>query len=150
MSFKEASEMVFEGFKGMLLPLAIIIASFMLKEVNDQLGLTGYVIDAVKPYMNGAWLPALTFLVVALLGFFTGANWGTWAIALPIVIPLAQAAGVNMLLVLGSMWAAGGFGSHACPWGMQQYFPRQSVDVKIFSILKHSFLMLPWVREYPL
>lgn len=117
MTLYEASEAVFEGFKSMLLPLCIIIAAFMLKDVNDQLGLTNFVIDSVTPYMNKIMLPALTFVIVAGLGFFTGANWGTWAITLPIIIPLAKHVDVNMLLMLGAVWAGGGFGTHMCPWG---------------------------------
>jgi len=117
MTLKEASTAIFEGFQSMLMPLCIIIAAFMLKDVNDQLGLTNFVIDSIMPYMNQNLLPALTFIVVAALGFFTGANWGTWAITLPIVVPLAIAADVNMLLVLGAVWSGGGFGTHMCPWG---------------------------------
>lgn len=117
MTVAEASKAIFEGFQSMLMPLCIIIAAFMLKNVNDQLGLTDYVINLAMPYMNGALLPAITFFIVAALGFFTGANWGTWAITLPIVIPLAAAADVNMLLLLGAVWSGGGFGTHMCPWG---------------------------------
>lgn len=139
MTFNEAFDLVVEGFKGMLLPLAIIIAAFMLKDVNDQLGLTPYVIDAVKPYMNGSLLPGLTFLVIGALGFLTGANWGTWAISMPIVIPLAQSAGVSIPLVLGAMWAAGGFGSHACPWGDATVLSSTACGCNNFDHVKTQF-----------
>lgn len=113
----EAFDLIIQGFADMIVPIIIIIVAFMLKEVNDCLGLTPYTINAVKPYMNNIMLPALAFLVIACIGFCTGSNWGTWAIALPIVVPLAEAVGVNIPLVLGAMWSGGAFGSHACPWG---------------------------------
>ncbi len=103
-----------DGFLHMLPPLATVFSGFMLKEVNDQLGLTQYVIDAVLPFITPELFPAIVFVTMGFLTFATSSSWGVFVVAFPIVLPLATAIDANMPLVLGSMLSASGFGSHAC------------------------------------
>lgn len=117
MTLMEFFDMLIEGSKTMVVPLLVVVTAFMLLEVNDILGLTDYIINALTPYMSGILFAAVVFFVQAMLGFFTGSNWGTWAITMPIVIPLAEVAGVPTVLALGALFSGGGFGSHACPYG---------------------------------
>jgi len=117
MKMTEFFDLLVEGSKNMLIPLIIVITAFMLLEVNDILGLTTWVIDVASPYMNGIWFAAIIFFIQAMIGFLTGSNWGTWAITIPIAMPLAAVAGVPAPLALGALISGGGFGSHACPWG---------------------------------
>ena len=117
MDFTAAMTGVFDGFKTMLYALAIVVMSFVLKEVNDQLGLTAYIIETVSPWMSRAMLPMLAFISLALITFATGSFWGVYAISLPIIIPLAQELDVNIWLAIGSVISAGAFGSHACFYG---------------------------------
>lgn len=110
----EAFDAAMDGFLHMLPPLATVFGGFMLKEVNDVLGLTQYVIDAVLPFMTPELFPVIVFLTMGFLTFATSSSWGVFVIAFPIVIPLAAAVNADMPLVLGSMLSASGFGSHAC------------------------------------
>ena len=89
LKLNEIFDTMLEGFKSMLLPLGTVVAGFMLKEVNDQLGLTNYVIDAVKPFMTPLLLPFVVFCTMGIIAFATASFWGIFAIAIPIVIPLA-------------------------------------------------------------
>ncbi len=106
-----------EGMASMLTPVAIIFAAFVLQDVNEQLGLAPYLIENVKPYLNAQWLPVITFVLLAVLTFTTGSFWGIYAIAFPIIVPLAVALDANMPLTLGALISAGGFGSQACFFG---------------------------------
>lgn len=117
MTLHEVFDTCMDGFKTMIPPLAIVVTSFMLKEVNDGLGLTNYVIETVKPLMSPALLPAVAFVSLSLVTFATGSFWGVYAVALPIVVPLAQTIGVPMPLAIGAVISAGAFGSHACFYG---------------------------------
>ena len=117
MSFTQAMEGVFKGFKTMLYALAIVVMSFVLKDVNEQLGLTQYVIETVSPLLSREYLPLVAFVSLALITFATGSFWGVYAISLPIIIPLAQSLEVNIWLSIGAVISAGAFGSHACFYG---------------------------------
>ena len=101
----------------MLHALAIVVMSFVLKEVNEQLGLTTYIIDGVSPWMDRALLPVIAFVSLSVVTFATGSFWGVYAISLPIIIPLAASLEVHPWLAIGAVVSAGAFGSHACFYG---------------------------------
>ena len=141
LSFDETFDTVMEGFKSMLVPLGTVVASFMLKEVNESLGLTMYVIDSVKPMMTPALLPVMVFLVMSLIAFATGTFWGMLAVALPIVVPLAMAMDANIPLVLGALMSAAAFGSHACFYGDSTVLSAQGSGC---TAMQHALTQLPY------
>ena len=110
----EVFDAAMDGFLQMLPPLATVFGGFLLKEVNDDLGLTEYVIDTVLPFLTPELFPVIVFLTMGFLTFATSSSWGVFVIAFPIIIPLATAVDASMPLVLGSMLSASGLGSHAC------------------------------------
>jgi len=112
--FEDAFGTVLRGFASMLEPLAVVVASFTFKEVNDALGLPAYVVGLIEPIVTPELLPAAIFVSMALLSFITGSNWGIFAIVMPIVATLAQGLGADPALVIGATISASTFGSHAC------------------------------------
>lgn len=117
MNLSTAMEGVFKGFKSMLYALAIVVMSFVLKEVNESLGLTPFIIESIAPWLNHTYLPVVAFLALSAITFATGSFWGVYAISLPIIIPVAQQMGVDLWLAIGAVISAGAFGSHACFYG---------------------------------
>ena len=141
LSFAQAFEESFLGFKSMIYALAIIIMSFVLKDVNDQLGLTQFVIEGITPIMNKNWLPAVAFATLSLVTFATGSFWGVYAITLPIVIPMANTMGVDPWLAIGSVISAGAFGSHACFYGDATVLSASATGCNNMS---HALTQLPY------
>lgn len=113
-TLKELPEKIIAGFNDMFYVTALIISAFLLQDFNAALGLTPFVIDLVQPLLSPALLPAITFIVVALLAFGTGSFWGVAAISFPIIVPLAVALDVNVYLTVASVATATAFGSQAC------------------------------------
>ncbi|MCC5877029.1 MAG: sodium:proton antiporter [Candidatus Sumerlaeia bacterium] len=113
----EFSDCFFSGMRSMVYPLAIVVMSFVLVEVNDNLGLTTFVVESVRGWMGPALLPAVAFLTMGFVAFITGSYWGMYAISLPIIIPVAGDLGANQWLAIGAVLSAGAFGSHLCPFG---------------------------------
>ena len=136
-----AMDAVMNGFKIMLPPLAIVVCAFMFKAVNDQLGLPQYVIDSVRPIMSPLLLPLITFLTMALVAFATGSSWGVFAIAIPIVMPLAAAMNVPTPLMIGALLSASSFGSHACFYSDSTVLVAQSSGV---GVMEHALSQLPY------
>ena len=116
-SWSELGDATLDGFAAMTPALAIIVSSFVLKEANDRLGLTEFVVHAFAPWMTPTLLPAAVFVAVSVVTFSTGSFWGTLAVTLPIVAPLAEEVGVPTPLAVGALVSAGAFGSHACFYG---------------------------------
>lgn len=112
--FGQLVDAMLDGFKVMLHPIAVVCAGFMLKDVNDQLGMTPYIIESLTPYLSKELLPALVFAAMAAVVFATGSSWGVFVVSLPIVIPMALAMDMSMPLTVGALLSASAFGSHAC------------------------------------
>jgi tetracycline resistance efflux pump len=113
MTFTAISDGIFEGFKSMVFALAILTMSYVLKKVGDEMGLTPYVIEAVRPFVSKGMLPMIVFLSLAFISYTTASSWGLYAVAIPIVVPLAQALGANVWVTLAAVVSSGAFGSQA-------------------------------------
>ncbi len=106
------------GFAGMseLLPLvAIVLLSITLGASLKVLGTGVFVAGIVGEHLaTFLILPAL-FVAGAIISFTTGTSWGTFAILIPIGIPLAQTTGLPFELVLAAILGGGIFGDHCSP-----------------------------------
>lgn len=114
MSMHDTFDTVIDGFKTMIEPLGVLVAAFILKDVNDVLGLAEYVVNTMQPMLTPESLPAVIFASMGLVSFMTGSNWGVFVIVLPIVTALTNNLGADMTLVIGATLSASTFGSHAC------------------------------------
>ena len=100
MNMHDTFDTMIDGFKTMVEPLGVLVAAFILKDVNDALGLAEYVVSSMQPLLTPESLPAVIFASMALISFMTGSNWGVFVIVLPIVTALANNLGADMILVL--------------------------------------------------
>jgi len=114
MSIKEFFKNIMAGLVDMFPMLVIIILSYTLIEVNNQLGLIDFVVGVALDTVNPALLPVTIFVVIGLLSFASGSFWGLAAIAFPIVGPLAAALGANPFMCAGALISAVAFGGHIC------------------------------------
>lgn len=103
-----------KGFADSVPALMIIVAALWMRQASADLHLPDYVISVAEPIVSARLYPMIAFIVVALLGFVTGSNWGIPAVCAPIIIPLGAACGANMLAVLAAIVCGGTFCSHAC------------------------------------
>lgn len=112
--YSKLFEGAIEGAKSMIFPLFILVMSYILKNLGDEMGMTQYVIESVQGTVPKEYLAAVIFLTLGIIAFATGSSWGIYAIAIPLVVPLATALGANIWLVLGAVISAGTLGAHAC------------------------------------
>jgi Na+/H+ antiporter NhaC len=88
MSLPSTMESMVKGFKAMATAVLILVLAWSLALVTEHLhtadfisGLMIYV--DLTPYL----VPALTFILAALVAFSTGSSWGTMAIMYPLMLP---------------------------------------------------------------
>ena len=141
LNLQETFDTVLDGFKTMLEPLAVLVAAFIFKEVNDGLGLAPYVVNALEPILSAETLPAAIFVVMALVSFLTGSNWGVFVIVLPIVTALGQGLNADMTLLIGATLSASTFGSHACFYSDATVLTAQATGC---TPLQHALTQLPY------
>ena len=55
------------------------------------------------------------FVVGCIVSFTLGSSWTTFAILIPLVLPLAEGLDLSMPLMLGAVLSGGVYGDHASP-----------------------------------
>ncbi|WP_297823368.1 Na+/H+ antiporter NhaC family protein [uncultured Paraglaciecola sp.] len=111
-------ELVDTGFKGMgeILPLVtIVLFSLTLGASLKELGTGGFVAGMVGDYLPISLIVPVLFLAGAMMSFSTGTSWGTFAILIPIGVPLIQTLGLPPSLVIAAILGGGVFGDHCSP-----------------------------------
>lgn len=118
------SEAFFHGMQQMFLPTLILVFAWMLNSVLKDLGTAGYLVASLQGRLPASLLPALVFLLAAIISFSTGTSWGTMAITMPLVIPLAvRLTGFHagmlpsqaLMATVGAVLAGAVFGDHCSP-----------------------------------
>jgi Na+/H+ antiporter NhaC len=141
MDMHDTFDTIIDGFKTMIEPLGVLIAAFILKDVNDMLGLASYVVTTMQPLLTPESLPAVIFVSMALVSFMTGSNWGVFVIILPIVTALANNLGADITLVIGATLSASTFGSHACFYSDATVLTAQASGCTPFQ---HAITQIPY------
>jgi tetracycline resistance efflux pump len=106
------------GFEGMgeLLPLVtIVLFSLALGASLKELGTGIFIAGLVGEFLPIYLVVPMMFLAGALISFSTGTSWGTFAILIPIGVPLIQTLGLPPSLVLAAILGGGIFGDHCSP-----------------------------------
>jgi Na+/H+ antiporter NhaC len=106
------------GYKGMseLLSLVtILLLAMALGASLKTLGTGSYISGLVADSMPLFLIPAAIFLAGALISFTTGTSWGTFAILIPIGMPLVIDLNLPPALVLAAILGGGVFGDHCSP-----------------------------------
>ncbi|MBU2916796.1 sodium:proton antiporter [Psychrosphaera sp. F3M07] len=106
------------AFKGMaeLLPLvSIMLLSFALGASLNNLGTGHFIASLVAGNLPIFIIPAILFLCGGVISFTTGTSWGTFALLIPIGVPLIQTLDLHSALVISAILGGGVFGDHCSP-----------------------------------
>ena len=112
---REALNISFKGM-GELLPLVtIVLLSISLGASLKVLGTGIFVAGLVGEYLPIFLVVPMLFIAGGIMSFTTGTSWGTFAILIPIGIPLVQTLGLPPSLVVAAILSGGIFGDHCSP-----------------------------------
>lgn len=106
------------AFAGMgeLLPIVtILLLAFAFGACMQELGTGRYVASLVSDALPLFLVAPAIFLCGCFISFTTGTSWGTFAILIPVAMPIAQATGLPPSLLLAAVLSGGVFGDHCSP-----------------------------------
>jgi Na+/H+ antiporter NhaC len=126
MSLFDTMHTLVTGFKTMMPALVILTLAWSLAQCTEELYTANYLTSILAGNVSPYAIPAIVFVLSALISFSTGSSWSTMAILYPIAIPtiwsVAQAQGLDMettkeLLfnVISIVLAASVLGDHCSP-----------------------------------
>ncbi|PJA97480.1 MAG: sodium:solute symporter [Ignavibacteriales bacterium CG_4_9_14_3_um_filter_34_10] len=114
-TFKETIDLIFKGISG-LIPLALLMMlAFAIGNVCKALGTGIYTAELSKAWLSPNFVPVIIFLVACFIAFATGTSWGTFAIMIPIAVPMAQTLDANVYITIAAALGGGVFGDHCSP-----------------------------------
>lgn len=114
-SINELMRLFMKGAGGLLPIATILLFALALGDVARELGTGIYVANLVGATVPEPLLAPLVFIVSSFIAFSVGSSWGTFAIMIPIAIPIATTLGLPVPLLLGAAISGGVFGDHASP-----------------------------------
>ena len=88
LSLSESVESSLKGFKSMIDAVIILILAWALAAITDDMHTADYLAGVVSGSVSFWLIPAITFVISALVAFSTGSSWGTMAIIYPLMLPL--------------------------------------------------------------
>jgi len=126
LNLNKAISAVSKGLQSMLFASVILVLAWSISFVTNELHTADYLISILSDSIDPRLLPVMVFMICALISFSTGTSWGTMAIVMPIVIPLASKISINFGLdpqttnliligVVSSVLAGSVFGDHCSP-----------------------------------
>ena len=127
LEFGKIMEEMIEGFKMMFNAVLILTMAWSIALVTKDMHTAEFVSEILlKLSLSPVIVPALTFILAALIGFSTGTSWGTMAILYPLILPaswmLCQDQGFSVAAtmplfynVVASVMAGAVMGDHCSP-----------------------------------
>ncbi len=114
--FKETFKIYVDGMKGMTDVAVTLVLAWSLGSMISALGTADFIVNGLKSVNFSAGLvPGAIFIFGAFVSFSTGSSWGTFAIMMPLAIPMAHAFGIPYAIAVGAVLSGGLFGDHCSP-----------------------------------
>ncbi|MBN2175157.1 MAG: hypothetical protein JW731_13565 [Bacteroidales bacterium] len=126
-NIRKSIEFLIEGFAAMLPAVLILILAWSLALITNYMHTADFLAQVLTGmHLSAYLLPAITFVLAALIAFSTGSSWGTMAILYPLILPVSwmvsQQHGLDynasMAIfnnVVSSILAGAVFGDHCSP-----------------------------------
>ncbi|SCJ57136.1 Malate-2H(+)/Na(+)-lactate antiporter [uncultured Eubacterium sp.] len=115
LTFKESYQVFIDGFQQMIEAILILIFAWCIGGVTSDVGAADYIVEATRGFMTPGIMFISLFVTACITSFATGSSWGSFAIFLPIAIPLALANDVSIYPAIGASLAGSLFGDHCSP-----------------------------------
>lgn len=117
-TFSEAVEVWVDGMKGLIITGVILILAWSLSSVIKELGTAAFLVKLLSNSIPQFLLPAIIFILGAIISFATGTAYGTMGILMPLAIPLSFSVSPDMgyvVLSTSAVLTGAIFGDHCSP-----------------------------------
>jgi len=112
---KDCMENFITGIKAMVPALAILLLAWSIGDVAGMVGTGAYVAEVVGAHLPFWIIPLAIFVTSAFMAFSTGTSWGTFAIMMPIGVPVAVTVGIDPAMCIAAVLGGAIFGDHSSP-----------------------------------
>ncbi len=104
-----------QGIKDLAPAVLVLVLSFAFGDAVKAFGTGTYVSGLMSMEVALVLLAPLLFITAGIMAFATGTSWGTFAILIPIAVPLALTTGIPPAFLVAAVLGGGVFGDHSSP-----------------------------------
>lgn len=88
LNLKESIDSLINGFRTMMTAVVILVLAWSIAMVTEHMHTADFISQSMLAIsISPHFIPALTFILAALVSFSTGSSWGTMAILYPLLLP---------------------------------------------------------------
>lgn len=142
MNLSEFTKCCIKGFEKTVSIIFLLMGCYMLKNITSQMQMGQFIVKLFRPVLNVKLLAFITFVIAAFMSFSTGCVWGTSALIVPIIMPLAFACNANIPMVMAAVVSGGVFGAQACVYSDTTVMSASSCSV---TNTAHAFSQMPYI-----
>jgi len=113
--FGEAFEIYTSGMQKMAYVAVTLVLAWALGTLLSDMGTAMFIVEMVQGNIPVFIIPAILFVVGAIMSLASGTSWGTFAIMMPIAIPMAVGLDAHLLVCIAAVLSGGMFGDHTSP-----------------------------------
>ncbi|KAB7705302.1 sodium:proton exchanger [Bacillus aerolatus] len=111
----EAFDIYVSGMQKMMTVAVTLVLAWSLGTVIKNLGTANYIVENMDGNVPVFLVPVILFIAGACMSFATGSSWGTFAIMMPLAIPMAFHLDASLYICIGAVLSGGVFGDHCSP-----------------------------------
>ncbi|SDP51719.1 Na+/H+ antiporter NhaC family protein [Desulforhopalus singaporensis] len=111
----DSMEALVVGMKSMFFACCLLTMAWTIGGICEELKTGDFLATLLADSLPGEVIPLLIFGLACFTAFSTGASWGTFAIIIPITVPLALATGAHLPACIAAVLGGGVFGDHCSP-----------------------------------
>ncbi|WP_231444812.1 Na+/H+ antiporter NhaC family protein [Brevibacterium zhoupengii] len=104
-----------KGMEKMISVVLILVLAWTLGGLLEAMGTANFLVEMMSGVVPAALVPVLIFVCAAVMSFATGSSWGTFAIMIPLAIPVAFGLDAAVIVCIGAVLSGGIFGDHCSP-----------------------------------
>ncbi|HOW86711.1 MAG TPA: Na+/H+ antiporter NhaC family protein [Candidatus Aminicenantes bacterium] len=108
-------DILFRGVAELLPVGLLLVLALSLGDLCKTLGTGAFLAGLAREHLPTAILPAVIFALSCIISFATGTSYGTFAIMVPIGVPMALSAGLPLPLMFAACVSGGVFGDNCSP-----------------------------------
>ncbi|SDC36558.1 Na+/H+ antiporter NhaC [Candidatus Frackibacter sp. WG11] len=135
-SLKELTESFFEQGNQIIHTIAILAVAWPIADITNDLGLSELITSTLGDSLPNTLVPIIIFLVASLVSYFIGSSWGTFALLMPIAIPLAAITNAAIPITIGAVFAGGTFGDVTSPLSGMTVMAADAAEAKHMEYVK--------------
>ncbi len=139
--------------------IAILVLAWPLSDISLELGLPEFIENTLGGSLPKVLVPVSIYIATCLVAYFIGTSWGTWALVMPVAIPLAVSTGTSIPIAVAAVLSGGTFGDVTSPISGMTVMASNISNANHMKYIKYAsyyniaagiiaaalFVIVPWI-----